>query len=427
MTANLPEKASLPDKWSIHLKEKNGKWQFYFLYYDANGKRHQKWVNTKLPLRGNKKKAETMEQEVLDTWLPMLLQESGIYSSELITDISQEATLSGERILFADYLKSWLVANEIRYQVSTFCEYRRVFEKTIIPYFEPLGLYLDEIKPKHVQDFYNCQLKRVTGNTVLHFHAYLHKTLQDAVNDDEQYPYFQVNPASKTKRPQHQKYVPNVYSKDSLTKLFTVLGQNHLFMVVLMDATYGMRRSELMGLKWSAIDFDRKTITVKQAAVRCMVNGKFQTLIKPVLKTKSSFRSFKLTEEVQAVLELEKARQKVNRRKYGDAYSAEYIDYIFVDDLGNLRDPDLISKQFKRALVKNNLEIIRFHDLRHTCASMLLDGGLSLKEIQAYLGHGQLSTTADIYTHLNSSHQQKSSDLAGQIIGEIRANVPIST
>ncbi|MDR1704990.1 MAG: site-specific integrase [Clostridiales bacterium] len=439
MTANLQEKVTLPDNWHINLREKNGKWQFNIQYYDALSKRRQKWVDTKLILRGNKKKAEAMEQEVLDTWLPILMQEAGLLSQS--TTYTQRANVNGRnldiigqhatvpisnRILFAEYLKSWLVANEIRYQISTLCEYKRVFDTTIIPFFEPLGLYLDEIKTKHIQDFYNHQMKTVSGNTVLRFHSYLHKTLQDAVNDDEQYPYIQVNPASKTKRPQHQKFIPKVYSKEALSKLFTVIGQDFLFLVVLLDATYGMRRSELMGLKWSAIDFDRKIITVKQAAVRCRIDGEYKTVVKPVLKTKSSFRSFKLTEEIEAVLEIERARQKANRKKYGAAYNSEYMDYIFVDDLGKLRGPQYVSDHFRHILKKNKLEDIRFHDLRHTCATMLLDGGLSLKEIQVYLGHGQLSTTADIYTHLDYSHQQKSSDLASQIIGQIRASIPVA-
>lgn len=423
MTVNLPE------NWTINLAPKNGTWQFYIAYYDQNHKRRQKYIDTKLKIRGNKRNAEAMEQDILNEWIPILMKKVGLMSGDEglsgNSNNNPPARIPEDnRILVHKYLSSWLVANKIRYQTTTYSEYCRVFDRTIIPFFEPLGIYLDELKTKHIQAFYNDQIKKVSGNTVLRFHSYLHKALQDAVDDDEEYPYFQVNPASKTKRPQYQKYITKIYSKEDLAKLFSVIAHDFLFLVILLDSTYGMRRSELMGLKWNAVDFSQGSIIVKQAAVRCKVDKKYVTVIKPVLKNKSSFRSFEITPQVKAVLLTEKERQKANRKKYGSSYNMEYSDYIFVDDLGNLRDPNYVSDHFRRTLIKNKLKVIRFHDLRHTCAMLLLNGGLSLPEIQKYLGHGQLATTSEFYTHLDYSHQQKSSNIAGNIISEIQEIIP---
>jgi len=364
MTANLPE------NWTINLAPKNGTWQFYIYYYDLEKKRHQKWIDTKLKIRSNKRLAILMEQDILDEWIPILMKKIGtIYEdrieSENIYNFTPAIVQANSRILVAEYLNIWLVENKIRYQVTTYSEYCRVFEKTIVPFFEQMGLYLDELKPKHIQDFYNFQMKKVSGNTVLRFHSYLHKALQDAANDDENYPYFLINPASKTKRPQHQKYISDVYSKEDMAKLFSVIGQDFLFPVILMDSTYGMRRSELMGLKWDAVDFHRKTLTIKQAAVRCKVDEKYITVVKQVLKNKSSFRSFEIIPQIEVVLKAEKERHKVNRKKYGAAYNMNYRDYVFVDDHGNLRDPNYVSDHFRCTLIKNKLKVIRFHDLRH--------------------------------------------------------------
>ena len=101
-------------------------------------------------------------------------------------------------------------------------------------------------------------------------------------------------------------------------------------------------------------------------------------------------------------------------------YSREYQDFVFVNELGKLRHPNTVSQHFSRNILKRyKLKKIRFHDLRHTCATLLLDGGVSLKDIQRYLGHSQLSTTADIYTHRDYTHQQRTTEIAGDIMRSI--------
>ena len=177
----------------------------------------------------------------------------------------------------------------------------------------------------------------------------------------------------------------------------------------------------MLGLKWSAIDFQRKTLTVKASAVYAKVDGKHITVVKPLLKTKSSYRTFPLTPEVEIALIAEQNRQKQNCQKHKSKYSKEYKNFIFVNELGELRKPNTISQRFTRNILKRHgLKPIRFHDLRHTCATLLLDGGVTLKDIQHYLGHSQLSTTADIYTHRDYTHQQKTTNIAGQIIRELQ-------
>lgn len=133
---------------------------------------------------------------------------------------------------------------------------------------------------------------------------------------------------------------------------------------------------------------------------------------KDTTKNKSSLRTLPLIPDIENLLLQTKKKQTENRRKCKNAYSKEYTDYICVDDLGVLLKPDFLSRHLQIILKKNNLKKIRYHDLRHSCASLLLANGVSLKEIQDWLGHSDYSTTANIYSHLEYGAKLKS---AGKI------------
>lgn len=411
--------SSLNDKPSVDLKKKNGKWQYLFLYLDTSGKRRQKWVNTGLPVKGNKKRAEALEKEITAEWMPRL--QFAVQSSAVAGNTGDSLPGCSPKILFADYMLQWIEIVKPRLQLTTYAEYHRTIKNQIAPYFRKRGIYLEDLKSTDIQKYYDMVKARASTNTMLRHHANIRKAIQDAVNDDENYPHIQVNPADKTQRPQKEVFISDVYSKEDLMKLFSVIRDDYMFLIILMDATYGLRRSELLGLKWSAVDFQRKTLVVKASAVYTKVDGKHVTVVKPLLKTKSSYRMFPLTPEVEAALLAEQNRQKLNRQKYKASYSKEYQAFIFVNELGQLRKPNTISQRFSRNILQRyGLKKIRFHDLRHTCATLLLDGGVTLKDIQHYLGHSQLSTTADIYTHRDYTHQQKTTEIAGQIMRDLQ-------
>ena len=102
------------------------------------------------------------------------------------------------------------------------------------------------------------------------------------------------------------------------------------------------------------------------------------------------------------LLEL-REKQEENKKLCGNSYNKDWLEYICVDDCGNLIRPDYVTETFLKLLKKRKLKQIRFHDLRHTCASILLKNGANMKEIQAWLGHSTYNTTADIYAHLDTS------------------------
>ena len=183
-----------------------------------------------------------------------------------------------------------------------------------------------------------------------------------------------------------------------------------LELAVMLASFYGLRRSEIVGLKWRAIDFVRKTITVQHVVTQATVDGEYKLVKKNRTKTKASNRSLPLVPQFEQALRKLLERQQLNRKVFGNAYSTEYLDYILVNELGELMKPGFITQHFGLVRDKNNLKFIRYHDLRHSCATLLYDNGVSLKDIQEWLGHSNIATTANIYTHLNYKNKINSAN-----------------
>ena len=179
---------------------------------------------------------------------------------------------------------------------------------------------------------------------------------------------------------------------------------------ILLGAFYGLRRSEVIGLKWDAVDFERDTITVKHTVTSCELDGKLILVASDTTKTKSSLRTLPLVPFVKERLLALKEEQKENRRLCGRSYIKDYIGYVCVNEIGDLIKPHYVTDRFPKLLQANGLRPIRFHDLRHSCASLLLANGVPMKQIQEWLGHSDFSTTANIYAHLDYSSKLSSAN-----------------
>ena len=328
-----------------HLREQNGTYQMVLSWKDETGKRRTKSISTGLPVKGNKKRAESLLRQTQKEFNPETMQQVGDLSvpeyltrwlRESVMNLSpdtygryaydmgrviipyferkrlslkaltprdletffryerqqEEATvqqlldwhreltdalqyavdsnwlkanpvktvdpcLDNSPVLFNDFLMDWLKMMKSRVAITTYANYEIVITRRIVPYFEPLHYTLQDLEqhPKYIQDFYQHELDRgVTANTVIHYHANIRKCLQYAF----QIGMIRSNPADRVERPRKEKFKSEVYKAEELEQLFTAIQGDPAEFGVIMAAFYGLRRSEIVGLKWDAIDFENK-------------------------------------------------------------------------------------------------------------------------------------------------------------------------
>ena len=142
------------------------------------------------------------------------------------------------------------------------------------------------------------------------------------------------------------------------------------------------------------------------------VNGKRTPVTKDVAKTDATIRSMPLSADIKKRLLEIKCMQENNKKRLKKNYNNQWTDYLMVTESGDLISPDYVTDAFRRLVKKNKMRHIRFHDLRHTCASLLLNkgkhDGITLKDIQVWLGHSDFSTTANTYSHLDATSKVSS-------------------
>ncbi len=300
-------------------------------------------------------------------------------------------------MLFADYLLEWLEIAKGRLAHATYGAYQGLLKSTIVPYFRKKKLTLRELEARHLQMFYSEMLRRVTPNTVIHYHAVIHSALKYAVKTD----MLIQNVADKVDRPRKNSFQPVFLSADEMQKMFEALRGTKLELPVLVAAFYGLRRGEVVGLKWDAIDFEQGTISVKRTVTSTIIDGKYQEFEQQSAKTKSSLRTLPLIGSFREYFMQVKEAQELNKQVCGNCYNYEYDGFVFVDELGERMRVEYLTNAFPKFLESHGLRRMRFHDLRHSCASLLLANGVPLKHIQEWLGHSDFTTTANIYAHLD--------------------------
>jgi len=362
------------------LQERNGKYTAVLNLYE-NGRRKQKSIALGIPVKGNKRKA-----------LEMLEELKRLYSGEGIKDLQ----IKKDSPLFADFLKDWLKIIAPTIERTTYQSYESMINARLDSFFRMLGVTLAEVEPSHIRALHDSIFKDgCNANTVIHYHAVVRKALQYAVKNE----MIPKNPADMVDRPKVSKYTADYYNEDEMAALFEATKQDSIAVVIQLAAYYGLRRSEVLGIRWSAIDFQRGTISINHKITEGKVEGQKVIYTEDKLKTKSSFRT---------LLQETKERQEYHRRLFKKSYDNTYSDYVCVDEMGKLFRPNYITDHFGYLLKRYKFRKIRFHDLRHSCASLLLAQGIPMKSIQEWLGHSTFATTADTYSHLDFSSKQES-------------------
>ena len=327
-----------------HLTLKNDKYYAVLNYKNAGGQRKTKWISLGLSEKGNKRKAESELARLRAEFEPP--KEVGDLSSDM---------------LFADYLLEWLEIAKGRLAHATYGAYQGLLKSTIVPYFRKKKLTLRELEARHLQMFYSEMLRRVTPNTVIHYHAVIHSALKYAVKTD----MLIQNVADKVDRPRKNSFQPVFLSADEMQKMFEALRGTKLELPVLVAAFYGLRRGEVVGLKWDAIDFEQGTISVKRTVTSTIIDGKYQEFEQQSAKTKSSLRTLPLIGSFREYFMQVKEAQELNKQVCGNCYNYEYDGFVFVDELGERMRVEYLTNAFPKFLESHGLRRMRFHDLRH--------------------------------------------------------------
>lgn len=360
-------------------------------------KRKQKWIKTDLSVDGNnKRKAEQKRVEVL---------------REYETNIS----LTANDMLFSDFLRRWLEDTKRNISENTYHSYRQTVNSSICPYFDERKIKLCDLKTYHIQDFYKKKMDEdgLSANTICHYHANIHKALDYAVKTER----MKTNPSDRIELPKKEKHIAEYYTTDELKILIDKAKGSSLETVIYLAVWFGLRRGEIIGLKWDYIDFDAKTLSVVGTVTDKGISGsRIENLKYRVgAKTSSSMRSFPLSDEMVKYFKCLREKQLINQKKFN--YNSEWIEFVCVRDNGDLIPLDYVSRAFPRFLKNNGLKPIKLHELRHSNISLLIENGASMKEAQEWAGHSSYSTTANIYSHIQAKNKLKLTQTIQDLLG----------
>lgn len=322
-----------------------------------------------------------------------------------------------------DYLVSYLKRVEPELQKNTIVSYRSMTNGKIRRYFQRRPqLTVGNLKPQDIQNFYQSLFADgVVANTVIHYHALLRRAFQQAFKEER----IDANPFDRVGRPKKNKFHGENYTQEELLTLLHLARGDVIYPAILLAGAMGLRRSEALGVRWSRIDWEKRTVLLDTKIVEYRENGKKK--VEPVeeMKNKSSRRTLPLPDPVVEMLQVQKEHREVYRKMFQGSYNAQYLDYVCVNQLGELLRPSYVTDHFRELLEKYGLRHIRFHDLRHTFASLLINQDVPLINVSNFLGHSDLSTTANIYAHLDKASKQASAAVISDILqGENRYAQP---
>lgn len=376
------------------IQTKNGKYYAVINTTDIYGKRKQKWIATNLTTKSGKKEKDRVLREIL-------------------TQFDNKSKLYTSDVLFSDYVKVWLEEVKIKVDNVTYQHYEAEATTHIIPYYRSSGIKLIDVDRQAIQNYVNFKFEHgrldgkggLSATTLKHHRNVINQTLNLAVFND----LIPKNPCQFVTMPQTERYNYSFFTLEEMNSFLNAIKSERLYPLYVITATFGLRKSEVLGIKWDSISFETNTLTIKHTRVEG-----HQTVEKDKTKNQSSFRSFPLSDNIIDIFKDLKADEIKNRKLLGKEYIKN--DYVFKLENGEPYRPNYISKKHKQILEKYGFKHIRFHDLRHSCASLLNAQGFTIKDIQEWLGHSDIQTTANTYAHLDIKRKQGISNTLSNVL-----------
>ena len=360
-----------------------------FLGRDASGKQHRKWH----AVQGNRKDAQ---REL----------------ARLLNEINTGAYVEPARMTVSEFLDRWL-ADYAKHKVSpkTYERYQEMIDGHIRP---ALGSYLlPKLSPLHIQAFYSRALTKgrkdgkggLSAQSVVHFHRVLHKALAQAVK----WQLLARNPTQAVEPPRAEQQEMRALDEDETASLLSLLVESRLYMPVMLAVTTGLRRGEILGLRWSNVDLATSSITVVQSLEQTKEGLRFKSP-----KTPRSRRSIALPAITVEALRSYRAKQAKEKLALGPAYDEHGL--VCPRPGGGPWPPDEFSTSFSALVRRSALKAFRFHDLRHTHATHLLKAGVHPKIVSERLGHAGVGITLDTYSHVLPGMQEDAARLLNLVL-----------
>ena len=378
------------------LQIKNENYYAVLNFRDKSGKRVQKWFNLNMPVKGNKRRAEVALTE-------LLVQYQGYEAIEPMM------------LLLSQHIAQWLEANRPNIAVTTYDQYCNILNNHIRPYFDPRGITVSKLTAGDLEDYYAFKIAGgLSPNSVIKHHAVIRTALQWAVK----HRYIRENVADFAEKPSHVRYHgAEPYTIQEIAALLQATADEPIAVPIFLASFYGLRRSEVLGLRWSSIDFQNGVFSVSTTVVREKHGDQIVAVVRDqTTKTESSMRTLPLCPYTYQYFSNLRQYQLYQQELCGNCYDMRYTDFLCVDQMGTLLQPDYITQKFQQILAKYGLRRIRFHDLRHSCATIMLYLGYTLKDIQTWLGHSNYNFTADTYIHSGAGvHEQMAERLSEEL------------
>lgn len=305
--------------------------------------------------------------------------------SELKDSIYNNELVLPNTLNFESYILDFIEKYKVNLSITTYSCYMRICKKYIIPM---LGKYkLEELKPIHIQNYID-DLTGILAPQTIKIHINI---LNLAFKKAYRLKLVRENIVTCVEVPRIRKYKNNIYNQENLVKLLKICKGTPLELQIFLASGLGLRISEVLGLTWDNIDFNENTITIDKITVRN--NG---SVILKSPKTESSQRTISVPLEIISMLKSYKKKQLEDKLK--GLYSNK-LNLLFFDKNENPIAQDVLSKKFSRFLKDNDLNHIRFHDLRHSHVTLLINSKVPIKVISERVGHSNINTTLNIYAH----------------------------
>lgn len=317
------------------------------------------------------------------------------FLTEKLRELDTGLLINTNKMKFSNYLDYWKDKTFENLEITTKEGYVQKIDKHIKPYLG--NIYIEDLKPLHLQNFYEEKLKNgridkkggLSPRTVLALHRIIHSALQQAVK----WQLIIRNVAEAVEPPKAKNYKAKYLTDKQTEELINKAKGTDIYIPIMIAIYTGARRGEVLGLNWNNVNLEKGIIKI----VDNLCTTKSGLIIKEP-KTGSGVRTIAISKTLVDILKRYKVKQIENKIKLGRLYQENNIVCCYED--GRPFNPKRFSAKFHELLERNSLPIVRFHDLRHSHASLLVKLGIKPKVISERLGHSNIGITMDLYSHL---------------------------